>query len=214
MSAGTARRLRRGVSDRPPQIEPRVHGFSSPEQLRGEPVWLEYKKDVRHGGAAQPHSPKASRNCTAVSTGDHARMGHCDSPAQFGGHGGFPGSGRGVAAAYSSRNDSCASESAIESETIASTGNGRTAAGWALLALLRIYKVFLSPFFGGACKYYPSCSNYAYEAIERHGARRGTALALKRLLRCRPFVKGGYDPIPDTLETKSALSAAASEEPV
>ena len=68
---------------------------------------------------------------------------------------------------------------------------------WALLLLIRCYILFLSPFFGGACKFYPSCSNYAYEAISRHGARRGIVLALKRLGRCRPFTQGGFDPVPD-----------------
>ena len=67
----------------------------------------------------------------------------------------------------------------------------------ALLFVVRCYMVFLSPFFGGACKFEPSCSNYAYEAIAMHGARRGTVLALKRLLRCRPFTAGGFDPVPD-----------------
>jgi hypothetical protein len=62
---------------------------------------------------------------------------------------------------------------------------------------VRFYKIFLSPFLGGACKFYPSCSNYAYEAIARHGARRGIVLALKRLGRCRPFTQGGFDPVPD-----------------
>ncbi|MGH9686482.1 MAG: membrane protein insertion efficiency factor YidD [Candidatus Acidiferrales bacterium] len=66
-----------------------------------------------------------------------------------------------------------------------------------LLLLVRVYVVFLSPFFGGACKFYPSCSNYAREAIERHGARRGTLLAVKRLLRCHPFTRGGIDFVPD-----------------
>ncbi len=47
-----------------------------------------------------------------------------------------------------------------------------------------------------ACKFYPSCSRYAYEAIETHGARRGSWLALRRLLRCRPFSPGGIDPVP------------------
>jgi putative membrane protein insertion efficiency factor len=60
--------------------------------------------------------------------------------------------------------------------------------------------IFLSPFLGGACKFEPSCSNYAYEAIARHGAGRGTVLALKRLLRCRPFTVGGFDPVPDSVE--------------
>ncbi|HUJ30795.1 MAG TPA: membrane protein insertion efficiency factor YidD [Candidatus Acidoferrum sp.] len=71
---------------------------------------------------------------------------------------------------------------------------------WVLLAFVRFYIVFLSPFFGGACKFYPSCSNYAREAIAMHGARRGMALAAKRLLRCRPFTKGGFDPVPEPEE--------------
>ncbi|HXW54943.1 MAG TPA: membrane protein insertion efficiency factor YidD [Candidatus Cybelea sp.] len=71
---------------------------------------------------------------------------------------------------------------------------------WVLLAFLRFYIVFLSPFLGGACKFYPSCSNYAVEAVTRHGVRRGIALAAKRLLRCRPFTKGGFDPVPDPEE--------------
>jgi putative membrane protein insertion efficiency factor len=73
----------------------------------------------------------------------------------------------------------------------------RSAGSWILLLLLRMYIAFLSPFFGGACKFYPSCSNYAREAIERHGARQGTLLALKRLLRCHPFTRGGVDLVPD-----------------
>jgi putative membrane protein insertion efficiency factor len=66
-----------------------------------------------------------------------------------------------------------------------------------VLLLVRAYKIFLSPFLGGACKFYPSCSNYAYEAVARHGARRGTWLAVKRLLRCRPLTHGGFDPVPE-----------------
>jgi len=66
-----------------------------------------------------------------------------------------------------------------------------------LLLLVRFYMIALSPFFGGACKFYPSCSNYAYEAISKHGAWRGFVLAMKRLGRCRPFTKGGYDPVPE-----------------
>lgn len=71
---------------------------------------------------------------------------------------------------------------------------------WVLLALLRFYIVFLSPFFGGACKFYPSCSNYAVEAVRKHGVRRGLALAAKRLLRCRPFTQGGFDAVPDVFD--------------
>ena len=69
-----------------------------------------------------------------------------------------------------------------------------------LLAAIRAYQVFLSPLAFSACKFHPSCSRYAYEAIERHGVRRGVWLAMKRLWRCRPFAPGGYDPVPDAGE--------------
>ncbi len=69
-----------------------------------------------------------------------------------------------------------------------------------LLVFLQFYKIVLSPFFGGACKYHPSCSNYAREAIQVHGAARGTVLAIKRLARCRPFKPGGFDPVPSVEE--------------
>jgi putative membrane protein insertion efficiency factor len=63
--------------------------------------------------------------------------------------------------------------------------------------LLALYKVFLSPLLPSSCKFYPTCSHYAQEAVARHGVVRGLGLALRRLLRCRPFSAGGYDPVPD-----------------
>ena len=71
---------------------------------------------------------------------------------------------------------------------------GRTAQ--VLLLAIEAYRLTLSPLFLGACRYEPSCSRYAAAAIRRHGARRGSALALRRLLRCRPFGGSGYDPVP------------------
>ena len=80
-----------------------------------------------------------------------------------------------------------------------------------LLAFLRLYMLLLAPFVGGACKFYPSCSNYAYEAVSRHGARRGSVLAIKRLLRCRPFTQGGFDPVPDELQEMKPSPADGAE---
>jgi putative membrane protein insertion efficiency factor len=65
-----------------------------------------------------------------------------------------------------------------------------------LLALIRAYQLAVSPLIGPACRFEPTCSRYATEAIERHGPWRGGALAVRRLLRCHPFRPGGYDPVP------------------
>ena len=65
-----------------------------------------------------------------------------------------------------------------------------------LLYLIRGYQLSLSPWLGGHCRFYPSCSCYAHDAIERHGAWRGAWLGLRRLLRCHPLNAGGYDPVP------------------
>ena len=65
-----------------------------------------------------------------------------------------------------------------------------------LIGLIRLYQFTLSGWLGGQCRFYPSCSNYAAEAIARHGALRGVALATWRLARCGPFTDGGVDHVP------------------
>jgi len=65
-----------------------------------------------------------------------------------------------------------------------------------LLKLIGLYKLLLSPFFGQQCRFYPTCSSYAQEAIERHGALRGGWFAFKRILRCNPWCAGGVDEVP------------------
>ena len=65
-----------------------------------------------------------------------------------------------------------------------------------VLLLFRTYKRVVSPWLPPACRYVPTCSEYAMEAVARYGVLRGSWMALTRLLRCHPFVKGGYDPVP------------------
>jgi putative membrane protein insertion efficiency factor len=65
-----------------------------------------------------------------------------------------------------------------------------------LVLMIRGYQLWLSPVLPAACRYYPTCSAYAIEALERHGAARGTWLAIRRIARCHPFRSGGYDPVP------------------
>ena len=67
---------------------------------------------------------------------------------------------------------------------------------WVLIFLVRGYQVALSPLLPSACRFMPSCSAYAVEALERHGALRGGWLTIRRLARCHPFGVGGYDPVP------------------
>jgi len=66
----------------------------------------------------------------------------------------------------------------------------------ALIAFVRFYRKRISPMSVPHCRFFPTCSAYALEALEKYGARKGGLLALKRILRCHPFCKGGHDPVP------------------
>lgn len=66
----------------------------------------------------------------------------------------------------------------------------------ALIGLVRLYQLAVSPLLPPSCRFYPSCSAYAAEALRRHGAARGSWLAVRRLARCHPFCEGGIDPVP------------------
>lgn len=126
-------------------------------------------------------------------------MGYCDSSTQHGGNGGI----------FSARARAGEIDSA---QAVAPSGSnsmgtrGRSFGTWLSLALVQFYRIFLSHFLGGACKFYPSCSKYAQEAISVHGARRGIVLALKRLGRCRPFTKGGFDPVPAAYDGETSVT--------
>lgn len=81
----------------------------------------------------------------------------------------------------------------------------------AALFTLRVYKTHLSFLFAGSCRFEPTCSRYAYEAIERFGVARGVWLALRRLLRCQPFSRSfGFDPVPEDETTGHGTSSAGA----
>ncbi|MBI4631213.1 MAG: membrane protein insertion efficiency factor YidD [Chloroflexi bacterium] len=65
-----------------------------------------------------------------------------------------------------------------------------------VLGLIRFYKRFVSPFLPPSCIYYPTCSEYTYQAIEKYGILRGSGMGFLRILRCNPFARGGHDPVP------------------
>ena len=79
-----------------------------------------------------------------------------------------------------------------------------------LIGLLKAYRLLISPLYGQVCRYHPSCSAYALEAVERHGALRGSWLAVRRLGRCHPWAAGGYDPVPPCTVPTSSRGCAGN----
>jgi putative membrane protein insertion efficiency factor len=71
-----------------------------------------------------------------------------------------------------------------------------------LQGLIRLYQILLSPFWGSQCRFHPTCSCYAIEALDKHGAIKGAGLAMYRIFRCNPWAKGGHDPVPEKKSKK------------
>jgi putative membrane protein insertion efficiency factor len=78
-----------------------------------------------------------------------------------------------------------------------------------LVWLLKAYRFAISPLYGQVCRYYPTCSAYALEAVETHGAARGTWLAMRRVGRCHPWAAGGVDPVPPAKNRRSSTLSAS-----
>jgi putative membrane protein insertion efficiency factor len=81
-----------------------------------------------------------------------------------------------------------------------------------LIGFLRAYRLLISPLYGQVCRYHPSCSAYALEAVTEHGSVRGSWLAARRLTRCHPWAAGGYDPVPDRTSRPRAGSSPSPQQ--
>ena len=130
-------------------------------------------------------------------------MGHRDSSATFGRASAIRSPGGGIGAPASRYHHETASE---RTET-----PGLSPAARALLLAVRVYQTFFSALMPSACKFYPSCSYYAADALRVHGARRGSWLALRRISRCHPFSRGGVDLVPDAARQIAILEKNRNE---
>ena len=83
---------------------------------------------------------------------------------------------------------------------------------YVLIALLRGYRAVISPLYGQVCRYHPSCSAYALEAVQVHGSLRGSWLAVRRIGRCHPWAAGGYDPVPTRFTWRATRSTGLTKE--
>ena len=138
----------------------------------------------RYGRAAEPHQAADQGSFSPSPAGTTGRLGHCTEPSPRSCHSRLSHAGTGTSAPFSRR---------VASGIVRGAAYGLRLL---LLGLIRFYQVCLSPITPSSCRFYPSCSAYAYEAVEKWGAWEGSRLTIHRLLRCRPWGGHGYDPVP------------------
>lgn len=143
---------------------------------RNDPLWFHREQKGRQGGFAQPLEAEAEGDLSASSRGVSKRDGLCH----------------------------CRAAAGAVTELLRAAGrtfvpgrkfNFKTAVTFLLIFPIRIYQVCLSPLLPAHCRYYPTCSEYAIQAIRKYGPWRGLYRAVRRVLRCHPWTPGGYDPV-------------------
>src|SRR5258708_4312912 len=189
------------MTSRKGRVELPVHSFIPRQRTDAKPVWVQHQKDAWRRGGAQSYPAASARNGALPPAGDTRRMGHRHTPEEHRGERGVCRADGGFDAAAEGRSTI---QQVVGTRYIVPLPTQQSTAGRAALFALRFYKTYLAILLAGSCRYEPTCSRYAYEAIERFGLARGVWLGLKRLLRCQPLSrKFGYDPVPEKWENMS-----------
>ncbi len=153
-------------------------------------------KTAGEGGFPQPGEAAPERGLSPEPVEDTRRLGYCLEPARSRRQDAVPGSHPGASSIVSQSAAASAPRRPSERFGRRAIRGGSEAMKSLTLALIRFYQICLSPVMASSCRYYPSCSRYAYEAVDKWGAWHGAMMVLRRLLRCRPLGGHGYDPVP------------------
>ena len=161
-----------------------MHGVLSIKRTRREPLGADGASSSRECGGPQPGEAASAGSFPAESCGHSGRLGHCCEPSPRGGKGTVHDSGAAI-------------DPLISGGTPASlAAQGPSPLKFLVLAAISFYRACISPAIPSSCRFYPTCSAYAYEAVSKWGVQRGLWIALKRVGRCRPLSGYGYDPVP------------------
>ena len=161
-----------------------MHGLYPAQWLNAIPFWGHHTRAPGEGRIAQSPEAPLARGFPTAPRAPAGRLVHTGESPRVGGEGPISDFGRGGFEAF---------PKPASSESF--RGVARPVK-FMTLGLIKFYQACLSPLIPSSCRFYPSCSAYAYEAVERWGAWRGTRLALGRLMRCRPYGGHGIDPVP------------------
>jgi uncharacterized protein len=178
----------------------RVHSI---KRTRSEPSGPDSAGRGGQRPAPQPHQAPRAGSVSLESGRDSRRMGHCGESTQGRRAGALCHLDARLDAAVSGAAAGCGCAAGHAANSPAGNGSAANARAFLktfLLALIGFYRTSISPALPSSCRFYPTCSTYAYEAVSTWGVLDGLRLTLKRLGRCRPFGPFGYDPVPEKLD--------------
>ena len=176
-----------------------MHGVLSIERAQREPAGADGARVRGQCGHPQPGEAASARSLPHEPRGNPRRLGHCSESATRRGEGAVPGAGPALAAPVSCGTSSSGSQFGDHFDARLGARlscQARGALKFLVLGLIGFYRAAISPAIPSSCRFYPTCSAYAQEAVSKWGVRRGLWLALKRFGRCRPGGSYGYDPVP------------------